>query len=45
MDQILAFVEKLLDFLGEGKAADIVNMVKESGVVEMIVNFFQGLFA
>lgn len=45
MEQILAFVEELLDFLNEGKAADIVNMVKESGIVDMIVEFFKGLFA
>ncbi len=45
MDQILAFVEKLLSFLGEGKAAEIVNMVKESGIFDVIVDFVKGLFA
>lgn len=28
MEQILGFVERLLAFLGEGKAAVIVDMVK-----------------
>ncbi len=45
MDQILAFVEKLLAYLNEGEASDIVGMVKDSGVVEAIVEFFKGLFA
>ncbi len=45
MDQILAFVEELLAFLNEGKAAEIVGMVKDSGVIDAIVEFFQGLFA
>ena len=45
MDQILGFVEQLLNYLKEGEAADIVGMVKDSGVVEVIVNFFKGLFA
>lgn len=45
MDKILAFVEELLNFLNEGKAADIVGMVKDSDVVESIIAFFQGLFA
>ena len=45
MDKILAFVEELLNFLNEGKAADIVGMIKDSGVVEAIISFFQGLFA
>lgn len=43
MDQILAFVEELLSYLNEGEAADIVGMIKESGIVEMIVNFFKSL--
>lgn len=45
MDQILAFVQQLLDFLNEGKAADIIGMIKDSDVVETIVGFFQSLFA
>lgn len=45
MDQILAFVEKLLAYLNEGEASDIVGMVKDSNVVEIIVEFFKGLFA
>ncbi len=43
MDQILAFVEQLLSYLNEGEAADIVGMVKDSGVVETIVNFFKSI--
>lgn len=45
MDKILAFVEQLLAYLNEGEASDIVGMVKDSGVVETIVEFFKGLFA
>ena len=45
MDTILGFVQQLLAYLNEGEAADIVGMVKDSGVVEVIVNFFKGLFA
>lgn len=44
MDQILAFVEQLLAYLNEGEAADIVGMVKDSGVVEIVVNFFKSIF-
>ncbi len=44
MDQILGFVEQLLSYLNEGEAADIVGMVKDSGVVEIIVNFFKSIF-
>ncbi|MBQ3603119.1 MAG: hypothetical protein IJA02_04715 [Clostridia bacterium] len=45
MEQILGFVEQLLDYLKEGEAADIVGMVKNSGIIDVIVNFFKGLFA
>ncbi len=45
MDQILGFVEQLLNYLREGEAADIVGMIKDSGIVDIIVNFFKGLFA
>lgn len=45
MDQILGFVEQLLNYLKEGEAADIVGMVKNSGIVDVIVEFFKGLFA
>ena len=44
MDQILAFVELLLAYLNEGEASDIVGMVKDSGVVEIVVNFFKSIF-
>ena len=44
MDQIIAFVEQLLAYLNEGEAADIVGMVKDSGVVEIVVNFFKSIF-
>ena len=44
MDQILAFVEQLLAYLNEGEAADIVGMVKDSGVVGIVVNFFKSIF-
>ncbi len=44
MDQILAFVEQLLAYLNEGEASDIVGMVKDSGVVEIVVNFFKSIF-
>ncbi|MEE1285032.1 MAG: hypothetical protein UHK54_09230 [Acutalibacteraceae bacterium] len=44
MDQILAFVEQLLAYLNEGEASDIVDMVKDSGVVEIVVNFFKSIF-
>lgn len=29
MDQILAFVQKLLAYLKEGKAADIINIIRD----------------
>ncbi len=45
MDQILGFVEQLLNYLKEGEAADIVGMVKDSGIFDVIVEFFKGLFA
>ena len=44
MDQILGFVQNLLSYLNEGEAADIVGMVKDSGVVEIVGNFFKSLF-
>lgn len=36
MEAILAFVEQLLSFLGEGKAAGIIEIIKE---------FFAQIFA
>lgn len=44
MDKILGFVQELLTYLNEGEAADIVGIVKNSGVVEAVVNFFKGIF-
>lgn len=29
IDAIMSFVEQLLSFLGEGKAAEIIDMIKE----------------
>ncbi len=43
MDQILTLVEQILAFFREGEAAAIIKMIKESGVVEIIVNFVKGL--
>lgn len=45
MDQILGFVQELLAFLNEGEAADIVGLVKNSGVVEAVVNFVKSIIA
>ena len=43
MDQILGFVQELLSFLNEGEASDIVGMVKDSGIVDMLVNFVKSI--
>lgn len=43
MDTILGFVEQLLAYLNEGEASDIVGMVKDSGVVEAVINFFKSI--
>ncbi len=44
MDQILGFVEQLLTYLKEFEAAGIIKIIKESGVVEAVVEFFKGIF-
>ncbi len=43
MDTILGFVQQLLSYLNEGEAADIVGMVKNSGVVEAVIGFFKSI--
>ncbi len=43
MDQILGFVEQLLNYLKEFEAAGIINIIKESGVVDVIVDFVKSL--
>lgn len=45
MDQILGFVQDLLAYLNEGEAADIVGIVKNSGVVEAVINFVKSIIA
>lgn len=45
MDQILGFVQDLLVYLNEGEAADIVGIVKNSGVVEAVINFVKSIIA
>lgn len=44
MDQILGFVEQLLNYLREGEAADIVGMIKDSDIVNVVIEFFKGIF-
>lgn len=43
MDQILGFVEQLLSYLKEFEAAGIIKIIKESGVVDAVVDFIKGL--
>lgn len=43
MDKILSFVEQLLAYLNEDEAAGIINIIKESDVVNVIVEFIKGL--
>ena len=43
MDTILGFVQQLLSYLNEGEAADIVGMVKNSGVVEAVIGIIKSI--
>ncbi len=43
MDQILGFVEQLLSYLREFEAAGIISIIKESEIINVIVEFFKGL--
>lgn len=43
MEQILGFVEQLLSYLHEDEAAGIINIIKESDIVNVVINFFKGL--
>ncbi len=43
MEAILEFVQKLLEYLKEFEAAGIIELIKESGILDTIAEFFKNI--